>query len=346
MKAAAGRAPAPAAAILGCLGTTLSPDEAAFFRDADPFGFILFARNVEDPAQLARLTADLRAALGRDAPVMVDQEGGRVQRLRAPHWREWLAPLDQVRRQVQRGSDLARGVWLRHRLIAHELHAAGIDADCAPCCDIAGPQTHPFLQSRCWGMRAEEVTLAARAACAGLLAGGVLPILKHLPGHGRARVDSHHDLPRIEAGTEELFDSDFRPFADLAMMPMAMTAHIVLAAIDPAQPATTSAAVIEVIRSGIGFQGFLMSDDIGMNALAGTLAERAARAVAAGCDAVLHCNGSLAEMAATIAATGRLSPAAMVRAAQALARRTPPEAIDTALLDAEFEALLEGARNG
>lgn len=335
---------AASATILGCEGPVLSRDEAAFFREADPWGFILFARNVETPAQLRRLTGDLRASIGRDAPVLVDQEGGRVQRLRAPHWREWLPPLDQVAASGAAGME--RALWLRYRLIADELRAVGIDADCAPSADIAGPDTHPFLRNRCFGGDVATVTKAARAAAEGLLAGGVLPVVKHMPGHGRAVVDSHRHLPRVTAPLDELMATDFAPFAALADLPMAMTAHIVFDALDPDRPATASPAVIGAIREGIGFGGPLLSDDLSMQALTGTIGERAEAAIAAGCDIALHCNGKRAEMAAVVAASGRLGPDACARADAALARRRVPDAIDTARLEAEFEALLKGRAHG
>ncbi len=335
---------AASATILGCEGVTLGADEAAFFREADPFGFILFARNVDTPDQLRRLTGDLRAAVGRDAPVLVDQEGGRVQRLRAPHWREWLPPLDQVARTAPEAME--RAVWLRYRLIAAELAAVGIDADCAPTADIAGPDTHPFLRNRCFGTFPGPVTAAARACAEGLLAGGVLPVMKHLPGHGRAVVDSHLHLPRVTAQPEELDATDFAPFAALADLPMAMTAHIIFDAVDPARPATASPAVVALIRDRIGFGGLLLTDDLSMQALSGTIGERAGAAIAAGCDIALHCNGERAEMADVVAAAGRLDGAAADRAAAALARRKPADTIDTALLEAEFEALLKGHVHG
>ncbi|WP_343116937.1 glycoside hydrolase family 3 N-terminal domain-containing protein [Ostreiculturibacter nitratireducens] len=332
------------AAILGCEGPVLSPDEAAFFRASDPFGFILFARNVENPSQLSRLTSDLREAVGRDAPVLIDQEGGRVQRMRAPHWREWLPPLDQV--LASPSGMAARGLWLRYRLIAEELRAVGIDANCAPTADVAGPLTHPFLRNRCFGETAEAVTEAARASADGLLAGGVLPVVKHMPGHGRAQVDSHHQLPTVTADAAELFATDFVPFAALADLPLAMTAHIVFTAFDPDNPATTSPRMVRLIREEIGFKGFLMTDDISMQALAGDIADRAAASIAAGCDAVLHCNGKMAEMEMAVAAAGWLSPDARARAEAALACRRQPDAIDTAHLEAEFERLLKGPCNG
>lgn len=325
------------AVILGCEGAALSADEAAFFREADPFGFILFARNVETPDQLRRLTAGLRDAVGRDAPVLVDQEGGRVQRLRAPHWREWLPPLDEVARLAPAAR--ARAIRLRYRIIAEELRAVGIDADCAPSADIAGPDTHPFLRNRCFGSDPATVTDAARACAEGLLAGGVLPVIKHMPGHGRAVVDSHLHLPRVEADAPALDETDFAPFRALRDLPVAMTAHIVFDAFDSGRPATASPTMIGVIRERIGFHGLLLTDDLSMEALAGTIGERAAASVAAGCDIALHCNGKRPEMEAVVVAAGRLSAAGAARAEAALARRIPPAPIDTRALQDEFEAL-------
>lgn len=327
-----------AACILGCEGLVLRDSEAAFLRHANPWGMILFRRNVQDPAQLRRLTADLRAALGRDAPILIDQEGGQVARLRPPHWREWLPPLEQVARS---GTGAARGLWLRYRLIAEELHALGIDANCAPCADIAGPRTHAFLRSRCMGHSAREVATNVRATAEGLLAGGVLPVLKHLPGHGRAEADSHHDLPSTDASADDLLKEDFAPFRALADLPLAMTAHVRYTAYDDAA-ATLSGRMIALIRDEIGFDGLLITDDISMQALSGSLATRSAAAIAAGCDVVLHCTGVLSEMEAVVAASGTLTPIAEARAAAALARRTPPLPIDSAALATELEALLQG----
>lgn len=326
------------ATILGCQGPNLGREERAFFRDADPFGFILFARNVENPAQLRRLTADLRSAVGRDAPVLVDQEGGRVQRLRSPHWREWLPPYDQVARA--RPGGMARGIWLRSRLIAAELRAVGIDANCAPTLDIAGPGTHPFLKNRCFGEDLATVVAAGRACADGFLAGGVVPVMKHMPGHGRTVVDSHHDLPRAEAPADELSVTDFAPFRALADLPMGMTAHIVVPAFDAENPATSSARMIRVIREDIGFGGLLLSDDLTMEALKGSLSDRAGRAIAAGCDIALHCNGTRSEMEQVVTAAGPMTDAAMARAAKALSCRRPPEAIDETTLLAELDGLI------
>lgn len=327
------------ATIFGCAGPTLAADEAAFFRDADPFGFILFARNVETPVQVLRLTSALRDAVGRDAPILVDQEGGRVQRLRAAHWREWLAPLDQVRRS---GADAARGMAIRSRIIAAELRAVGIDANCAPCADIAGPLTHPFLQNRCYGTDPDTVTLVARAVADAHLAGGVLPVVKHMPGHGRSTADTHHDLPTVTEDADALDASDFLPFRNLADLPMAMTAHVVFAAFDPDRPATQSPGMIRVIRDRIGFAGLLMTDDLNMQALSGSLGERTARALAAGCDIALHCKGDMAEMQAVAAAAGTLRDDSRIRAQAALARRRLPEPVDIAALEADLSLILEG----
>jgi beta-N-acetylhexosaminidase len=329
---------AVSATVLGCAGLVLSADEAAFYREADPWGFILFARNVESPDQLRRLTGDLRAAVGRDALVFVDQEGGRVQRLRAPHWREYLPPLDQV--AATAGPGMERGIFLRYQLIAEELRAVGIDTDCAPSADLATPGTHAFLRNRCFSEDVDTVIRAARACAEGLMAGGVLPVVKHMPGHGRATMDSHLELPRVTATLDALEANDFRCFSALVDLPMAMTAHIVFDALDRDRPATASPAVISYIRDRIGFAGLLISDDLSMQALSGTLGERAARAVGAGCDIALHCNGKRAEMEPVVAAAGLLSGAAADRATAALARRPARVAIDTKGVAAELGALL------
>ena len=308
------------AAIFGCAGPALLADERAFFRDADPFGFILFARNVETPDQLRRLKADLRAAVGRDAPILIDQEGGRVQRLRSPHWRDWEPPLETVERAVT-VTAAARAMRLRAQVIAAELAAVGIDANCAPLADVAFADTHPFLRNRCYGTDPATVATIARAVAEGLLAGGVLPVVKHLPGHGRSHLDSHLALPTVRAGLDDLRATDFAPFRALNDLPMAMTAHLVFAALDPDLPATQSPKMIRLIREEIGFQGLLMTDDLNMEALSGTLADRTARSMVAGVDVALHCKGDLAEMQAVAAAAGQMGPVAMARGVAALAQR-------------------------
>lgn len=315
----------------GIAGLSLTADEAAFFRDADPWGFILFGRNVDSPDQLRRLTGQLREAVGRDAVITVDQEGGRVQRLRAPHWTDWPEPLDQAAAGL-------RAMWLRYHLIGHELRAVGIDSNCAPTLDVAQADTHPFLRNRCLGSDPDRVAELGRAAADGLLAAGVLPVVKHMPGHGRAIADSHHDLPVVEAAEAELQALDFAPFRALSDLPMGMTAHIRFPALDDA-PATASSRMIALIRQDIGFDGLLMTDDITMNALSGTEAERASASLTAGCDLVLHCNGTIAQMQPVVAAAGTMSAEAGRRAEAALARRVAPQRADIAALMGEWRAL-------
>ena len=327
---------ATAACIFGCEGPALGDAERAFFAETAPWGFILFARNVETPDQLRRLTGDLRDAVGRYAPIFVDQEGGRVQRLRAPYWREWLPPLDTVEAA---GPQAPLAMYLRARLIAAELHAVGIDGNCAPTVDIAGPLTHPFLRNRCYGSDLDTVVAVARAVAKGLLDGGVLPVMKHMPGHGRAMIDTHLDLPRVTDAAEDLLRSDFAAFRALADLPLGMTAHIVFSAYDD-QPATCSAPMIRVIRDQIGFGGLLMTDDLSMQALSGTIGERAAASRRAGCDVMLHCNGNLGEMQAVAAASGALAGAALARAEAALAARRTPDTADPQALDAELAQLV------
>jgi beta-N-acetylhexosaminidase len=330
------------ATILDAEGLRLSADEKAFFREADPFGFILFARNIDTPNQVRALCADLREAVGREAMITIDQEGGRVQRLRAPTWREWPPALDQV---AAAGDDAAQAMYLRFRIIAAELRALGIDSNCAPLADVASDITHPFLRNRCYGTDPAQVAAMGRAVADGLLDGGVLPVLKHIPGHGRATADSHLDLPRVTASLDDLRASDFAPFRALRDLPMAMTAHLVYAAIDEA-PATLSPAVMQIMRDEIGYDGLIMTDDISMKALKGDLARISRDALAAGCDVILLCNGTLAERRAVAEASGRMTPAAQTRAERALAARRTPDPVDISALDAQLEALLNGRLHG
>ncbi|MDQ2088432.1 beta-N-acetylhexosaminidase [Marimonas arenosa] len=330
------------ATILDADGLTLTADERAFFREADPFGFILFSRNVESPAQLRRLTAEMREAVGRDAPITIDQEGGRVQRLRGPRWRDWLPPLEHVEAAGDRAE---RAMYLRYRLIAQELRACGIDSNCAPLVDVARSDTHPFLRNRCYGDTPRHVARIGRAVAQAHLDGGVLPVVKHIPGHGRAVADSHHDLPHVDSAKDELDVVDFFPFHALNDFPLGMTAHVVFEAIDDA-PATLSPRMMQLIREEIGFNGLIMTDDISMKALKGDLGELSRQALAAGCDVILHCNGTLEERRQVAEAAGRLGPAAQARAERAVAARHEPDEIDIAALDAELEALLEGVGHG
>jgi beta-N-acetylhexosaminidase len=332
------------ATILGCEDTVLGAFEAGFFAEAQPWGFILFARNIDTPDQLRRLTGDLRDAVGRDAPILIDQEGGRVQRMRAPHWREWLPALDQV---VRAGPEAAaRSMALRSRLLAHELQAVGIDVNCIPLADVARDDTHPILLNRLYGNDPATVAEISRAVANGLMQGGVLPVLKHLPGYGLGTVDSHEDLPRVTASRAELDAVDFAAFKPLADLPLGMTAHIVYEAIEDGLPATLSPRLIDLIRHEIGFDGLLMTDDLSMGALPGPIDQRAAQARAAGCDIVLHCNGAPPEMEAVVGAAGRLDGASLRRADAALAARKSPDPLDIEATEADLRTLLSGEGHG
>jgi beta-N-acetylhexosaminidase len=333
--------------ITGLEKTVVTADEQAFLRDADPWGFILFARNIDDPDQVRRLIADLREALGRNAPVLIDQEGGRVQRLRPPHWPSY--PPGAAYGQLydhDREAGLA-AARMGARLIATDLAALGIDVDCLPLADVPVAGADAVIGDRAYGETPAKVSALAGAAAEGLRRGGVLPVLKHIPGHGRATADSHADLPVVDADRATLECTDFAAFRPLAGLPMAMTAHVVFTAIDPVAPATTSATMVrQVIREGIGFRGLLMSDDISMGALSGSIGERSRAAIAAGCDVVLHCNGRLDEMKAVAAEAPGLAGQAAQRAAAALAARTAPDDIDLTATRAEFATLMGGTPAG
>lgn len=327
------------ATILDADGLRLTAEEKAFFREANPFGFILFARNVDTPDQLRALCDEMRACVGREAPITIDQEGGRVQRLRAPHWHEWTPPLDFV---AAAGARAEAAMYLRYRIIADELRSLGIDSNCAPMTDIARDATHPFLRNRCYGTTVAEVAGLARAVANGLLAGGVIPVLKHMPGHGLAAIDSHYDLPTVSCTEGELDAVDFAAFHALNDLPMGMTAHLVFEAIDD-RPATLSPKVIGIIRDRIGFDNLLMTDDISMKALKGSPADIARAALDAGCDVVLHCNAPLDARRAVAEAAGEMSSAAQTRALRALEARRPPDDIDIPAARAQLETLLNGA---
>ncbi len=337
----------PAAAIFGLSGTELDARERAFFRAASPLGFILFSRNCIDEAQVRALTSALKDCLGRDdAPILIDQEGGRVQRLKPPRWRAAPAGARFAAAAAARGEDDAvEAAWLNARLLADELAELGITVDCAPVLDVPAPGAHDVIGDRAYGTTPEQVALLGRAVCAGLLAGGVLPVVKHVPGHGRAGVDSHAGLPVVDAPRELLERTDFAPFRALNDMPWAMTAHVVYAAVDPEAPATTSARVVgEVVRGWIGFDGVLVSDDLCMNALAGTPGERAEAAFAAGVDLVLHCNSAMAEMEAVAAVcppTGDATRRRLARGEQ-MRRGASAGGFDRSWALARVDALLGG----
>jgi beta-N-acetylhexosaminidase len=302
----------PRAAIFGCAGPDLTADERAFFRDADPLGFILFARNIDTPERALRLTEELRSCVARaEAPVLLDQEGGRVARLRPPQWRK--APPARLLGELY-ARDPDKGLLatrLNSHLLAADVASTGCDVDCLPVLDIAFPETHAVIGDRAYAAQPEPVAALGRAAAEGLMAEGVMAVIKHIPGHGRASVDSHHLLPRVTASRAELERMDFRPFRLLADLPWAMTAHVLYEAIDREAALTVSArGVKDVIRGHIGFDGLLLSDDLSMQALGGTLGERAARALAAGCDIALHCNGKTDEMQEVADRTGPMTAAA------------------------------------
>ena len=329
----------PAAVIFGCTGPTLAAAERDFFRSADPLGFILFQRNCETPAQLRRLVADLRDSVGRtDAPVLIDQEGGRVARLKPPDWPAYPA----AAAFAGLGGDRAReAAWTGARLIAEDLAALGITVDCVPVLDIPVDGADRVIGDRAYGTTAGVVATLGRAAAEGLLAGGVLPVIKHMPGHGRALVDSHHALPRVAAPRAELESTDFASFRALADLPWGMTAHVVYAAIDPDRPATLSPQVIgEVIRASIGFDGLLLTDDLSMQALGGSFAARARASLDAGCDIVLHCNGEPGEMTEIAGVVPPLTAKAHERLGRGEAMRGKAQPIERAALVARFRALM------
>lgn len=332
------------AIIFGCSGPRLTDEEAAFFADERPWGLILFARNIGEAAEIADLTARFRDIVGRtDAPVFIDQEGGRVQRIRqpiAPNYPSGAVLGALYRKDRAQGLHMAR---LMSRLHAADLLPLGIDADCLPVLDVPVPGAHDVIGDRAYGHDAKSVAEMGRAAAEGLLEGGVLPVIKHIPGHGRSLVDSHKALPVVDADIETLASTDFEPFRQLADMPMAMTAHVVYTSLDPDNPATTSARVIgEVIRTQIGFDGLLMTDDLSMHALSGDFSARTKASLSAGCDVVLHCNGLLDEMRPVAEAAPQLSGKALERAgrATAMARRLGSAASETAALRDEFERLV------
>jgi len=328
----------PKAFICGCAGLALNAEERAFLRQEDPWGVILFKRNINDRSQVSELTRSFRECVGRsDAPVLIDQEGGRVQRMAPPHWRAYpAAAAIEAGLPPPRAEAAAR---LIARLIAADLNEVRITIDCAPVLDVADAGTHAAIGTRAFSSRPERVAAMGRAVAEGLLAGGVAPVIKHMPGHGRARVDSHHELPVVDAARSEL-KRDFAPFVALKDLPMAMTAHLLYTAIDPRRPATMSPIVVEeVMRGEIGFDGLIMSDDLSMKALKGPFDERAAAVIEAGLDIVLHCNGDLQEARAVASAAPVLSGASLRRAAAALAAVGPPKAFDAERGERELAAI-------
>jgi beta-N-acetylhexosaminidase len=331
------------AMILGCHGKSLSREEVRFYRGECPWGFILFARNISEAEQISDLVAAMRDSVGRpDAPVFIDQEGGRVQRIRPP-----LAPnypagaaLGALWQQDHEAGE--RAAWLLARLHAFDLSRYGITADCLPVLDVPIEGASDVIGSRAYGKKPEIVAAMGRAAAEGLMSGGVLPVMKHIPGHGRAFSDTHFELPTVDATLGELQRHDFVPFRKLAHLPMAMTAHVVFSAIDPDNPATTSGKVIEeIVRREIGFGGLLISDDTSMKALSGDFPSKAAAILAAGCDIVLHCNGEMEEMAGIASRTKGLEGTSLERARRALTFIKDRDAADEAEVRAEFATYFE-----
>ncbi|HEV7881527.1 beta-N-acetylhexosaminidase [Bradyrhizobium sp.] len=334
--------------ITGVSGLTLTAEERAFMHAERPWGFILFKRNIQTPEQVTALVIELQESINEtDAPVLIDQEGGRVQRFGPPHWPAYppgavFGTLYDIDRKL--GLAAAR---LSARLIAADLIDLGVTVDCLPLADVPVAGADAVIGNRAYGTEPGKVAAIARAVTEGLEQGGVLPVLKHIPGHGRATADTHFRLPVVGTSRAELERTDFAAFQPLADLPMAMTAHVVFSALDPAQPATTSATIIEqVIRGSIGFQGLLMSDDVSMNALAGSIAERTGAIVSAGCDMVLHCNGNLDEMREVARQTPVLSGKALERAKRALASRKAPQPFDRAAARAELDELVGRAGVG
>ena len=331
--------------ITGISGPKLNAAEREFIQHERPWGFILFKRNIETPRQVASLVRELKnLAVVSDAPVLIDQEGGRVQRLGPPYWPAYPAGALFGALYDEDPSLGLAAARLSARSIAADLWELGISVDCLPLADVPVPGADAVIGDRAYGTGPDKVAAIARAVTEGLELGGILPVLKHIPGHGRATADSHLRLPEVKTTKDELERTDFAAFTPLADLPMAMTAHVVFSALDPVQPATTSATIIgQVIRGAIGFQGLLMSDDVSMNALSGSIAERTRAVFSAGCDLVLHCNGRLDEMREVAAETPELSGRALERAERALASRKAPLPFDRIQGRAELDAMIRKA---
>lgn len=330
------------AMILGCLGQRLTADEKAFYRDEQPWGFILFGRNIGDAEQVKDLVAEMRETVGGGAevPVLIDQEGGRVQRIREPIAPRYPSGADLGALYVQDAEKGLRAAWLMSRLHAFDLYRLGINVDCLPVLDVPIEGASNVIGNRAYSNDPYVVAKMGQAAADGLKAGGVLPVMKHIPGHGRGMADSHHELPVVTVPRAELEAHDFVPFKALAHELMGMSCHVVYTDIDPDRPASTSRIVTEeIIRKAIGFGGLLMSDDISMNALEGTIGERAVR-IAATLDVVLHCHGHMDEMKAVASAVSELSGKARARADAVEEAFVAPDTADEQALRDEFANLM------
>lgn len=329
--------------IFSCEGTVLTAAEKAFFESEKPFGFILFARNIDTPDQVRTLISDLRACVGwSDAPVLVDQEGGRVQRLRAPHW--FNAPsFGKIATLYERDNAAGRrAAEITTRLIAADLLSTGFSVNCSPCLDLGLPQTSAVIGDRSFGGDPDQVVALSQVVADTYMACGIMPVIKHIPGHGRGTVDSHLELPVVSASHQDLAASDFGPFKQMRHIPWGMTAHIVYEALDPEYPATQSKRMVEeIIRGEIGFDGLLLTDDLNMQALKGSLADRAQRAISAGVDIVLHCSGKLPEMKEVVGACPALTLDAVRRIEAGASQIKDPVSFDVAGLKNELADLVE-----
>jgi beta-N-acetylhexosaminidase len=332
------------AVILGMQGTSLTPDEIAFFKSVKPYGYILFTRNTESPEQVKRLVGQLSDISGRERlPILIDQEGGRVARLKPPHWRKY-PPAKTFAALAKSDMAMARkATYLNARMIAQELQELGITVDCAPLADLPVEGSHDVIGDRAFGHDAQQVIELAQAQADGLMEGGIVPVLKHIPGHGRAFCDSHHELPVVDVSLEELRKTDFVPFKALAHLPMAMTAHVLYTAIDKDRMATVSPTAIRIIREEIGFNGLLMSDDLSMKAMQGDFTQRTKDVIAAGCDIVLHCNGDMGEMRAIADGIEALSGKSEERAYAAMQTAVTPHPFDVAEAEATLQRVLPQA---
>jgi beta-N-acetylhexosaminidase len=318
------------AVIFGLSGTEISEEERSFFTRTLPLGFILFARNIDNPTQVKKLVSDLKSIVGWECPILIDQEGGRVARLKPPHWRNSPAMSGFAKIAEKDTEKAEEGVYLNYRLIGQELHELGINVDCAPVCDILFDGAHDIVGDRSFGRDVDIISRLSRRTADGLIDSGVLPIIKHIPGHGRAKSDSHKELPVVNSSLDELLENDFQVFKNLNDMPWAMTAHILYTAIDDQKPATLSKRVIAIIRNNIGFNGVLISDDLSMEALKGSFASRTRDSIAAGCDVVLHCNGKMEEMREIAESTNLLTPDAAARVEKSMKMLKTPSSIDMA----------------
>lgn len=328
--------------ITGVSGQSLSADEVAFLREHRPWGLILFARNIETPEQVIALNASFRDAVEREnAPVLVDQEGGRVQRLRPPHWTNYPAAASVAALYSVDRDAAMRAAWLMGRLHAFDLLPLGFTVDCLPVLDVPVEGSSNVIGDRAWGSEPEQVAALGRAQAAGLMAGGVMPVMKHMPGHGRGMVDSHLDLPVVDTPLDDLMNHDFAPFRDHSDIPMAMTGHLIFTALDADNPATTSKIVVDrIMRGHMGFDGLIMTDDLSMHALSGDFADRCHASFAAGCDVVLHCNGVMEEMLQVAQATPVLADKALERATSALTGVGLVDDVSENACRAEFDDLV------